>query len=118
MYKILKSILEGLKEGSDKIKVIDHHRILYVPSSIEMYMNGHETVFTRAGVEIGSGDDLDDKETKLVYSIRGLINPYEDILVRREKLIAYFSNKEMAVTAEPLEKSDYPVSDDEETFDL
>lgn len=119
MYKILKSILEGLEAMSDKIKIIDHNRILYVPSSIEICMNGHETVFTRGGEIIGTDDDLDDKELKLIYAMRGAINSNDDIVARREKMVEYFTSKEVAPIPEEKNKSkNYEVEEDEEPFDL
>lgn len=110
MYEILKSTLEGLKAGSDKIKIIDHNTVLYIPSSIEMYMRSYKTVFTRGGEIIGMDDDLDLKELAVIFSIRGIINPQEDILSRRKKMIEHFNAKEVAPTPEV---ADYSSDDDE-----
>lgn len=119
MYKILKSILEGLQTASDKIQVIDHTHIIYVPSTIEICMKGNETVFSRGDKIIGTGDDLDDKELRLIFAIRGVINPHDDIVARREKMVEYFTAKEVAPTPESTDKpTDYIVEEDEEPFDL
>ena len=119
MKSILKAILEGLKAGSDQIKVIDHQRIMYVPSSIEIYSNGHETVFTRGGEVIGTDDDLDSKEMELIWGIRGFINPQEGIIARREKMKAAFTDKEPAmVTNLEAEAMSYSDNGEEDSFEL
>lgn len=119
MYHILESIHAGLKAESDKIQIIDHNRIMYLPSTIEICMNGHETVFSRGGETIGTGDDLDDRELKLIYAIRGIINPHDGIISRREKMAEYFTSKEILSTPDNnSESADYKVNDDVEPFDL
>ena len=120
MHKILKSILEGLQSGSDKISIVDYNCILYVPSTIEIFMNGHETVFSRDGEVIGTDDDLDDKELTLIYAIRGCINTNDNILDRREKMIECFTCKE-AITKSILDDKPIDYSsddDDDEQFTL
>jgi len=101
MYAILTSILNGLEAKSEKIKVVDHQRIMYMPASIGICMCGHKTVFTRGGEVILTGDDLDQQELNLIFAIRGLINSHDAILARRSKVQALYNSKEEILTPEP-----------------